>query len=77
MMGRGIAFGYGTYGCGGLIPMILIIAVLGMLIFLIAKRPARYREHQEPQAVSILNERLAKGEITSEEYEKLKKTIKH
>ncbi|WML54457.1 SHOCT domain-containing protein [Neobacillus sp. PS3-12] len=77
MMGRGFAFGYGTYGCGGLIPMILIIVVLGLLVFLIARRPTRHREHQGSQAISILNERLAKGEITSEEYEKLKKTIQH
>ncbi len=77
MMGRGFAYGYGTYGCGGLIPMLLIIVVLGLIVFLIVKRPKKqHNEQQSSQAMAILNERLAKGEISPEEYEKLRKVIK-
>lgn len=77
MMGRGFAYGYGTYGCGGFIPMVLIIAVIGLVVFLIARGPRKTREQQSSQAMAILNERLAKGEITQEEYEKLKKIIRN
>lgn len=76
MMGRGFAYGYGTYSCGGIIPMLLIIVVLGLLVFLIMKRPRKHGEQHSSQAMTILNERLAKGEISPEEYEKLRKIIK-
>lgn len=78
MMGRGMAYGYGAYRCmgGGLIPMLLIIIVIGLLVFFIAKRPRKHREYHSSQAMTILNERLAKGEIAPEEYEKLKNILK-
>lgn len=77
MMGRGFAYGYGTYNCGGLIPMLLIIVIFGLLVFLVVKKPRKHREDQSSQAMSILDERLAKGEIESEEYKKLKKMIRN
>jgi putative membrane protein len=77
MMGRGFAYGYGTYGCGVLIPMLLIIAGIGLIVFLIIKKPKKqHNDQQSSQAMAILNERLAKGEISPEEYEKLRKVIK-
>jgi putative membrane protein len=78
MFGRGLAYGYGGYGCGGWLPMLLfVIVIFGFIILLIVKRPRRNKEHQGSQALAILNERLAKGEITTEEYERLKKIIQH
>ena len=75
MMGHGFVHGYGGYGCGGLLPMLIIILVVGLLVYLIVKRPRRHKDRQGSQALAILNERLAKGEITTEEYETLKKII--
>lgn len=77
MMGHGFGYGYGygIYNCGGLIPMLFILAVFGLFVFLIMKRPRKYSEHSS-QAMTLLNERLAKGEVTQEEYEILRKIIK-
>jgi putative membrane protein len=76
MMGRGFAFGYGPYGCGFL-PMFLIILLVGIVMFLIIRyyRRKSILINHGSQALEILNERLAKGEITSEEYESIKKII--
>jgi two-component system, OmpR family, sensor histidine kinase BaeS len=45
MMGHGFVHGYGGYGCGGLLPMLIIILVVGLLVYLIVKRPRRHKDH--------------------------------
>ncbi|MDP4086882.1 MAG: SHOCT domain-containing protein [Bacillota bacterium] len=78
MMGRGFVHGFGPYGgCGGLIPMVVILLLAGIFILLAVKH---YRRKsvlfaQNSNAIEILMTRLAKGEITQEEFEKLLKLI--
>lgn len=78
MMGRGFdhGFEYGLFGCG-LLPILLVFLTIGIVIYLISKNQRRRStvKSQGSQALTILNERLAKGEITTEEYEKIKKVI--
>lgn len=78
MMGRGFVHGFGPYGgCGGFFPMIVLLLLAGIFIFLVIKHYRRNSAFisQNSMAIDILKTRLAKGEITQEEYEKLKKLI--
>lgn len=81
MFGRGFGYGYGSYLCGGVMPVMLVLAILlvGIVIYFIFKNQKRKSTAvvTGSQALTILNERLAKGEITQEEYEKIKKIISH
>jgi putative membrane protein len=77
MMGRGYGFEYGSFGCG-IFLMILILLIIGIAFYFINKNKRRGHAAtsiRASEALVILNERLAKGEITQEEYEKIKKVI--
>lgn len=76
MMGRGFGYGYGSFGCG-MVPILLIILFVGIIFYFIIKNQRRglAKINHSSQALTILNERFAKGEITQEEYEKIKKVI--
>lgn len=76
----GIGHGFGMYGFGGgSFMMILIFLLIGYLIYL-GIRQNRNNEHSNQSATSsnaldIAKSRLAKGEITIEEFEQIKKSI--
>ena len=74
MMGPG--FGYGFGGCG-LFVFIGILA-LGFFIYFILKGQKKQgleNHTAESKALDLLNERLARGEISPEEYQEIKKAI--
>lgn len=67
-------FGFGLFGF-----LILIIIVL-ILIWMFRGNNGSARDEgrrSERRSLEILDERLAKGEISEEEYERLKKRIGH
>lgn len=70
MMG---GFGLGLGMIGGVINLLFLIAVIYLVVILIKKLMNQPSATDKSQA--ILNERLAKGEITEEEYQKLKKIL--
>ncbi|MDR3565298.1 MAG: SHOCT domain-containing protein [Negativicutes bacterium] len=51
----------------------LILAICGVFWFF--KAISRSRQHQESTALEILKSRYAKGEISSEDYQRIKKEI--
>lgn len=68
--------GYG-FGGGAIIMMIAFLVILTVTIYFLVKADGnRNAGHSAsrtvPQAVEILNERLAKGEISEEEYQSRK-----
>ncbi|WP_406686283.1 SHOCT domain-containing protein [Rossellomorea vietnamensis] len=76
-MMNGGGMGGGFFGTGFLF-ILLIIAILGVFVWMMrAKTPKE--NNQTPNAnrhsLSLLKGRLAKGEITEEEYERLKRKI--
>ncbi len=88
-MAHAQSYGYGGYGnhpmmSGGWfmgpIMMILMIAVLAVAVFLVLKflgigTGAKDQHGARDNALAILNERFAKGEIDKAEYEERKKSL--
>lgn len=76
MRGWDHMMGYGNYG--GFFMWLIWIVIIGAIFYLIVNRSRTVRGPQDPQtesAVDILKKRYARGEITQEEFEKLKKDI--
>jgi putative membrane protein len=80
MMGFGRElFGMGImhFGMGGLLGVAAFFAVIALLIVLIVRTARHGREEGRfTRAEDILKERLAKGEISAEEYDELLKKIR-
>jgi putative membrane protein len=71
--GWGHMMGYG-YGYGGMLMWIIFIVIFGVLIyFLMQAAKGRGRAGETP--LEILKKRYAKGEITKEEFDRMKKDI--
>ena len=69
-------FGYG-YG-GGIFMMFMFAIVIGLIIYFIISntKSNRYTGGNSETSLDIAKERFAKGEITEEEFEKMKKALK-
>ena len=67
-------FGYG----GGIFMMFIFAVVIGLIIYFIITntKSNRYTGGFSETSLDIIKERFAKGEITEEEFEKMKKTLK-
>jgi putative membrane protein len=67
-------FGYG----GGIFMMFLFAIVIGLIIYFIITntKSNRYTGGFSETSLEIIKERFAKGEITEEEFEKMKKALK-
>ena len=74
-------YGYhdGFYGGGGFFMMLLVLIIVLAAVFIIVRTKKQGTISQFSQsdssALKILNERFAKGEISEEEYKKMKETI--
>lgn len=66
--------GYGGYNYGWVYAVIGVIILL-VILYLVLRRPET-QEKRDDEALGILRERYAKGEITKEEFEEMKKNIK-
>ena len=74
MMGYG---GYGMMGFGMLIPLILIVLIIYAVVRLAnGNKPQDERYNERNEALNILNQRYAQGEISDEEYKKKKAMLK-
>ncbi len=79
MMGYGPMYGY-HFGMGwmflGMVFWIFIIACVVLLVLWIIGKSSRGKGDQgEDSALDILNKRYARGEITKEQYDEMKKDI--
>lgn len=65
-----------NYGFGGFIWLLVILVVLiGIVIYFIKNREKLRQEYKEESALEILKTRYAKGEITKQQYEEMKKDL--
>jgi len=76
MGGWGHMMGYGWYG-GGLMWVILIIVAVVVIYFVLnrSKHGGTLGNPDRESPMDILKKRYAKGEITKEEFDKLKKDM--
>ena len=67
-------FGFG----GGIFMMFIFAIVIGLIIYFVITNTKSNRSARESNETSldIVKERFAKGEITEEEFEKMKKVLK-
>jgi putative membrane protein len=67
-------FGYG----GGMFMMLIFAIVIGLIIYfiIINTKSNKYTGGFSDTSLDIIKERFAKGEITEEEFEKMKKALK-
>ncbi len=79
--GCGFTWGWNqmmNFGSGGIFMMFMFAIVIGLIIyFIIANTKSnRYTGGFSETSLDIIKERFAKGEITEEEFEKMKKALK-
>jgi putative membrane protein len=69
-------YGFG-YGYGGMFMWIIFLIVIGFLVYFMvqAQKTKGSMPTQNESPLDILKRRYAKGDITSEEYEKMKKDL--
>ena len=72
-----MGYGFGTMSIFGLIPLALIGLIIYAIVKLTQSRHGdNYNHGRESDALNILDQRFANGEISEEEYVKMKKMIK-
>lgn len=74
-MFHGTHMGFFPMGYGLLI-WIIIIFVIGLLIYLLANKTSKRDSSKKKDAIEILEERFARGEISKEEFLEKKEIIK-
>lgn len=67
-----------NFGYGGMLMMFLFAIVIGLVIYFIITntKANRYTGEFNKTSLDIIKERYAKGEITEEEFEKMKINLK-
>jgi putative membrane protein len=66
--------GYG-HGYGGGYMWILLLVVIGILVYLILRNVPSGPGSDKESALDILKKRFAKGEITQQEYDEMKRKL--
>lgn len=67
-----------NFGIGGIFMMFMFVIVIGLIIYFIIgnTKSNRYTGGFSETSLDIIKKRFAKGEITEEEFEKMKKALK-
>jgi len=69
MMGR---WGWGGWGWGGLVGVLVVLALVAGVVLVTL---GVVRRDTQDSALEILRQRLARGEITAEQYEELRRLL--
>ena len=73
--GHMMDWGHMDYGYGGVIMWIILILIIGVIAYFVIKGQKLIPKDGEETPLEILKKRYAKGEITKQEFEKMKKDI--
>lgn len=72
MMGPGMMGRWGGWGWGGLVGLLVVLALAAGIVLVVL---GLSRREAPDSALEILRQRLARGEITPEQYEELRKLL--
>jgi putative membrane protein len=69
-------WGHMSWGYGGAFMWLIFLVLIGVVIYFVV-RGEKWMKHSgsDESALDILKKRYAKGEITKQEYEKIKKEL--
>lgn len=68
-------WGHMNYEYGGVIMWIILLILIGVVIYFVINRQKLIKREDEETPLEILKKRYAKGEISKQEFEKMKKDI--
>ena len=68
-------WGHMNYGFGGVIMWIILLILIGVVIYFVINRQKLIKREDEETPLEILKKRYAKGEISKQEFEKMKKDL--
>ena len=70
-----MSWGAGHSLFGGLLMLVFWAAVIGVIVFAVRWLSDRDAKQKKPNALDVLNERLARGDIEPEDYEARRKIL--
>ena len=73
---HGMMGGWHMMGFGGVFMWLIIILVVGLVIYFLLRETGSEKEKTGDEAMEILKKRYARGEITKEEFEEMKKQLR-
>ncbi|WP_226584002.1 Vpu [Halobacillus litoralis] len=73
-MMNGSGMGGGFFGFG-LVILIVVVAIISIVVWMM--KPNKNERSSQQDSIERLNHRLANGDISEEEYDRLKKKIEH
>jgi putative membrane protein len=62
-------------GYGGVIMWLIVIVIVGIIVYFLLKEAESRKGKSENEALEILKKRFARGEISKEEYEEMRKKL--
>lgn len=68
-------WGHMNYGYGGAFMWIIFLVLIGIAIYFIINGKKLIKRDEDETPLEILKKRYAKGEITKQEFEKIKKDL--
>ena len=68
-------WGHMYFGYGGVIMWIILLVLIGVVIYFVLNRQKLIKREDEETPFEILKKRYAKGEITKQEYDRMKKDL--
>ncbi|MDR7416421.1 MAG: SHOCT domain-containing protein [Armatimonadota bacterium] len=72
MMGPGMMGRWGSWGWGNVVGLLVVLVLVAGIVLVVL---GLTRRETQDTALQILRQRLAKGEITPEQYEELRKLL--
>ncbi len=73
--GHMMDWGHMNCGSGGVFMWIILLILIGVVIYFVINRQKLIKREDEETPLEILKKRYAKGEISKQEFEKMKKNL--
>ncbi len=68
-------WGHMNYGYGGAFMWIILLILIGVVIYFVINRQKLIKREDEETPLEIIKKRYARGEITKQEFEEIKKDL--